>query len=1033
MQNNSNKNVDKILQELEGQDTVHHNKNASIDEDVNAILASLGMSGDKSKTTAKSASTKTTQGAQNTPVQSASKTPQDDVKIYKHISTASVQNSDAANETSRAKIVSSAPLNAPVIQKDTETLELPTIKDFSALQAKRLAEIERATLERAVTRAQNEKSDGFSNVPGMKHRTDALRVDVDDHFRAFFSKTVANDGSSNGNTTQTDVPVQTEKKKGRKRRGAKAKNSPKISVVASSDGSITGANAVEEPYVPPVGTHGTLAGFSVLSQSTSSFGVPVSEQEKHAQQTNKPAVSSNTQKAKDLESLLNAQDDFNVHSANINGNAANNNANSQSHMGEHYTDSIVNPQNISDTFMQNSIDAESKAVSIDFSSGAPSNYSPKPTPIDFGANSQNFSSNSNGGNNAKIGEMAQNLQSDHNDFWNTGKKGSGAVFKEITVNMPITRTSTIGVDPDKFGMPPQDYEEAQDYNHITDAPAVMNELKNNKLSKLISVIISGVVFAVLFIMGTAASDVASTTFGALISPATYLIINLVLILMLGAVCVQSLKTGFLGIMGRPSTDTLTLFAFIGSLAQTITYLVLPNSFQFENVTLFAPITALLFLVTGVGKLLHTNSVIENFKRTSAGDDQNAAFIVNGRDLTKMVCAGLAEPSPILLVSRPTTLLRGFMKQSFASHRSDVNARKISIIIIMASIACAIITQLISGEVAKTISAFAAVLCIGAPLTATLVYAVPFLILQRTTKKVGAIIPGSGAVQSLGYCNTVLLRSEDLFHASGIKLHGIKPFAGRRIDTAMLFAASIVYYNSKTLQSTFMSLIDNKKSVLLPVTNSEVVAGFGFTATVDGQHVVFGNRAMMRRHNIEIPSLEYENKFTNGGKNSVVYMALNHRPYSIYILGYKGDLKTKKSLDSLIHAGFSIVIQSDDFNITSQKVSTLYRLPTNSVKVLSQSEQDMLSSQTEFMPESEGYMSHTGDCNSFVSGIKAAADTAHREKSANAVQIAAVLVTVVMLLLLSVFGVVSSLGLSVILMYQIAWSAVTLIPIFINNS
>ncbi len=634
-----------------------------------------------------------------------------------------------------------------------------------------------------------------------------------------------------------------------------------------------------------------------------------------------------------------------------------------------------------------------------------------------------------------ISQMIENLNAGKNDFWGENKQttAGGAVYKEITVNMPITRTSTIGIDPDTYGVPADDYDEHHDYNHITDAPTVTSELKNIRLSRFIGMVVSAVVFAFLFALNITAGNNEVEFLSSLFSPSTYLITNLALVLMLGAVCVQTLKAGFLGILGRPSTDTLVMFAFVGALAQNIIYLAMPGSFSFESGAIFAPLVALLFFTSNLGKYIHVKYVIKNFKIASTGDEHFAAFIVNGRDLTKMVCSGLSEPSPVLLVSRPTSLVKGFMKQSFSSHRSDVFARKISLIVIMAAITCTIITAVFSRNIADAATTFAAVLCIGAPITATLAYAVPFAILQRNAAKAGAVIPGAGAIQSLGYCNTVLLRSEDLFMAQNVKLHGIKPFAGRRIDTAILFAASIVYYNCNTLRDTFMALIDNKKSVLLPVKNSEVVAGMGFVANVDGQHVVFGNRAMMRRHNIEIPSLEYENNFTKNGKYSVIYLALNHRPYSIYILGYKPNARAKKSLDSLLQAGFSIVIQSDDFNITSQKAMGIYGLPGGSVKVLSQSEQDMLAGQTDYMAESEGYMTHSGNCHSFITGLRAAAETQRKEKLANTVQIATVIVTIIILLVLCLLGVLSSLSIAVILMYQILWGAIAIIPCFLNNS
>ena len=39
------------------------------------------------------------------------------------------------------------------------------------------------------------------------------------------------------------------------------------------------------------------------------------------------------------------------------------------------------------------------------------------------------------------------------------------------------------------------------------------------------------------------------------------------------------------------------------------------------------------------------------------------------------------------------------------------------------------------------------------------------------------------------------------------------------------------------------------------------AGYGFTAWVDHNRIILGNRAMMARHDIELPSMDYENRYT----------------------------------------------------------------------------------------------------------------------------------------------------------------------------
>ncbi len=1048
LQDNDKKNsIEKILSELEHTDSSSY-KSRSIDSDVNDILADLGMSS-ANKSTAK------TQGSvmdKNQPtvtnVGSAKSQPSDNEnapganaslpqlannganqqptskenaqqlaqKLFEQEQLANAQinsqlplNNAAGRPQMRAKIVAGAPLSAPVIQNETSTIELPTIKAYSEMQAKRLAEIERAAVESALSRAQSKKNSEFYNLPGMKHRSEVIRVDVDEHFKDFFKNSVAN-VSDDINFNAGAITTDTSDKKRQKRRKNNVPDK-NISVVASSDSTNTANKKGLEITTEPVGKHGTLAGFSLLSQSTDSFGVPLANstsEQSHTEKNN--SVEHKIEKVFEQKSEVArkapSKIDFNI------AKQAPKNINQQPFVaasniqGEHYTDSIIKQDSPSDTFLQNFVDTKAQ---------------------DYYDNKQESAGALN--NNKFDNNIVENIAKDNNDFWGESKN-SGMLFKEITVNMPITRTSTIGVDPDIYGIPSEDYEEHQDYNHVTDAPAVMRKLKNKGIVNILNFVISLGIFLVLFI--THLISKSANASGAIFEPTTYLIINTAMLLILFATNIQTIKAGFVGIFGRPSTSTIASLSVIGAIIQAVFLLLFAGTYNYQNISIFSSIVALTMVFNNFGKWLHTQSVCKGFAIASAGEDHSAAFIVPGRDLTKMVCSGLVESDPILLVSRPTSLVRGFLRQSFASHLSDVYGRKVSLILLMAAIVCTAITGVFTQNLAEAASTFAAVLCIGAPLSLTLVYAIPSIILQRTAAKHGAVVPGAGAVQRLELCNTVMLQSKDLFPSTSVKLHGIKPFVGRRIDMAIIFAASIVYYNCPTLRDTFMALIDNKKNVLLPVTNSESFAGFGFSATVDKQQVLLGNRAMMKRHNIELPSLEYENNFTQNGKRSVMYLALNGRPYSIYIISHIPNKAAKKSLSGLIKSGFSVIIKADDFNITSQKVAQTYNVPLSSVKVLSQNEQDLLVQQTDYMPESDGYMTHSGGFDSFIGGLKAATVASRREKLLNNIQISSVLFTMLIALILTITGVLTSLSLTAIIFYQAVWLCVTLIPLLIKS-
>ena len=136
-------------------------------------------------------------------------------------------------------------------------------------------------------------------------------------------------------------------------------------------------------------------------------------------------------------------------------------------------------------------------------------------------------------------------------------------------------------------------------------------------------------------------------------------------------------------------------------------------------------------------------------------------------------------------------------------------------------------------------------------------------------------------------------------------------------------------------------------------------GYGFTGWIEHNRVIIGNRAMMQRHDIELPSMDYENKYTKNGRMAPIYMAVAGKLFGMFLVSYRPNAGARKILDRLAQSGISVLVQSDDFNVTSKLVASTYRIPKGTIKVLSRPECDVLQAETAYRAESEGIMVHSG--------------------------------------------------------------------------
>lgn len=157
----------------------------------------------------------------------------------------------------------------------------------------------------------------------------------------------------------------------------------------------------------------------------------------------------------------------------------------------------------------------------------------------------------------------------------------------------------------------------------------------------------------------------------------------------------------------------------------------------------------------------------------------------------------------------------------------------------------------------------------------------------------------------------------------MRLRGIKTFQKERIDLAILYAASILVEGCDTLRDIFLGVVEGKRDMLYPVENLVTEVGYGFLGWIDNNRVIVGSREMMARHDIEIPSMDYEKRYTGDDKQPI-YLAVAGRLFGMFLVSYGPDEDMAETVEELRHAGISLLVKSSDFNVTSELVAALLR-------------------------------------------------------------------------------------------------------------
>ena len=568
----------------------------------------------------------------------------------------------------------------------------------------------------------------------------------------------------------------------------------------------------------------------------------------------------------------------------------------------------------------------------------------------------------------------------------------------------------------------EDEEPIEDYDSPSDAPAVQEDLRSLRTSlnlRLVVTLLLGALGLYLSLTSGISALPSLPMLDPQAQPLFFLGANAVMLLLAMVVNYNTIASGLSSLWSTPSPDLLASLASIASLIQCGVLMTDPQQFAASGYTLFSGVAILCLAGNTFGKCITARMVSENFEMASAGFDHAAAYQITDPELLKKVTAGLGEPQPHLLVSRPTALVRGFLRQSFSEHRSDRSAKWLGIAALAGGIGCAAIAAVFTQNLYTAISCFAGALALAAPLSSTLVGAIPAGLMQASAARVGAVVPGPSAVENLRSTNVVLVGARDLFPPATVRLRGIKTFQKERIDLAILYAASILVEGCDTLRDIFLGVVEGKRDMLFPVENLVSEIGLGFMGWIDNNRVIIGSREMMTRHGIEIPSMDYESRYT-GEDKLPIYLAVSGRLFGMFLVSYGPDEEMAETVEDLRRAGISLLVRSTDFNVTRELIADCYGISPDSVKVLSAEELTALTPSLSYLPESEGVMTHIGSFSSFIGGLRAASAAAGAEKAAAVLQAVSVVLGLVLGLLLAVTTGLGSLSALAVLLYHCAW-------------
>lgn len=541
--------------------------------------------------------------------------------------------------------------------------------------------------------------------------------------------------------------------------------------------------------------------------------------------------------------------------------------------------------------------------------------------------------------------------------------------------------------------------------------------------------LGGILALVLLHFGLAAEGLVGPLGGLdpVTAPAAFYAADLLFLALALAVGWPVVRDGLKGLRGeRPSMETMPAMAACAALLQAAVALLNAQNYQASSFTLLSGIAALGLFLALLGDRVLLASVQGGFKLAQAGPEHRGAFRAKDKDLIRILSKNMDEKDPWVLLSRPAEWDDAMVEQGFGPRACERRARKTNYILLGAAVLAGLVFCVFGGGLNGGAAALTAVLCMGSPLSSTLIAGFASLRLQQTAAASGAVIPGWAAIEELGGVDTVQADADELFTPDSAMLEDIRIFKGGRIDRAILYSASVLSKCCNTLSGLFRQIIEDRTDILYSVKDLEVHRGLGFSAWCDNNRILIGTRAYMEKEEVPLPDEEYEAKHSKNGELQILYLAVSGSLHAMFVLRYVGGRNAARCLEQLQKENIQLLVSCQDPTLTARHITDAYHLPEGMVVLLDQEQCAALGAATAEDTGSEGCcILCTNGFASLTGGLRAAEQAQNAETTATTVQLVSVWFSVAIAVLLTYAGSVGMLSVAAVLMYQAAWSALSI--------
>ena len=564
----------------------------------------------------------------------------------------------------------------------------------------------------------------------------------------------------------------------------------------------------------------------------------------------------------------------------------------------------------------------------------------------------------------------------------------------------------------------------EDYTGEEDEKSILYELNHNIRKLFMRSLLSGVIAAVVVVLTIVTRIFPSAICSAVpFAPAAYAILLFILMaasLVLNRVAMLSGLSPLVHIKGN--SDTAVAVAGAAGMVQIIVSFFCLGDLNGFHVNYYTVIPMLAFFANNVGKLYMVLRVKDNFKFVSSKGQKYASKIYNNESVAMQMMSGTAADRPIIAYQHKTKFPSNFLKISYAPDPSEDLASKLAPITTIASIIIAVMYGVVKLSFADALNAFALITAVSVPVATLLSVNAPVRKLCKTLLSYGSMLSGYPSVKQFCDSTAIMIDANELFPAESISLEGIKTFEDYGIDESLLCGIAILKEAQNPIANAFDSVVAETEETLPEVESVLYEDEIGLVGWIKSERILVGSRTLMEKYSVEVPNMEYEEKYTSQGRQ-VTYLSRAGRLVAMFVTRYTPDAQLKAEMQRAETNGISFLIRTTDYNVTNDLIAKLYDLFYRSIKVLPTGLGNVLKEAEDTVEEtSRSYLITNGKAASLARAVTGCVKIKHNISLSIIIQLIAVIFGLLVASTLSLYAGVQVMGSLEVLIYALFWGA-----------